>query len=83
MKIQRATSRIKSDKTGGGLAVLIHESFTYSIWRDLIGEGVCITASGNNLVGGNISLKLFMAPLETIELLTFSYGVAEHHFPQL
>ena len=31
-------------------------------------EGVCITASGNILASGNISLKLLMAPLETIEL---------------
>ena len=35
------------------------------------GEWVFITASGNILASGNISLKLFMAPLETIELLTF------------
>ena len=35
------------------------------------GGGVCITASGNVLVCGNNSIKLFMAPLETIELLTF------------
>ena len=28
-------------------------------------------ASGNSLAGGNISLKLFMAPLEAIEPLTF------------
>ena len=34
-------------------------------------QGVCITASGNILASGNISLKLFLAPLETIELLTF------------
>ena len=33
------------------------------------GCGVCITASGNNLASGNNSLKLFMAPYETIELL--------------
>ena len=44
---------------------------------------LCITASGNTLASGNISLKLFMAPLETIELLTFWYVVAEHHFAQL
>ena len=30
------------------------------------GEGVCITASGNILASGNVSLKLLMAPLETI-----------------
>ena len=33
-----------------------------------VGEGgvgeVCITASGNILASGNISLELFMAPLE-------------------
>ena len=29
------------------------------------------TASGNILASGNISLKLVMAPLEIIELLTF------------
>ena len=28
--------------------------------------GVCITASGNILASGNVSLKLLMAPLETI-----------------
>ena len=49
-----------------------------SAWRTM-----CITASGNILASGNISLKLFMAPLETIELLTFWYVVAEHHFTQL
>ena len=41
------------------------------------GVGVCITASGN------ISLKLFMAFLETTELLIFWYVVAEHHFARL
>ena len=30
---------------------------------------LCITASGKLLASGNISLKLFMAPLERIELL--------------
>ena len=34
-------------------------------------DPLCITASGNILASGNISLKLFMAPLETIELSTF------------
>ena len=34
-------------------------------------DGVCITAGGNILASGNISLKLFMAPLETIDLLMF------------
>ena len=34
-------------------------------------EPLCITASGNILASGNISLKRFMAPLETVELLTF------------
>ena len=47
------------------------------------GEGVCITASRNILVSANISLKLFMASLETIELLSFWYAVAEHHIVQL
>ena len=32
--------------------------------------GVCITASENILASGNILFKLFMAPLQTIELLT-------------
>ena len=32
---------------------------------------MCITASGNILESGNISLKLFMALLERIKLLTF------------
>ena len=42
-------------------------------------DPLCITASGNILASGNISLKLFMAPLETIELsLTFWYVVTEH-----
>ena len=45
--------------------------------------GVCITASGNILASGNISLKLIMAPLEAIELLIFWYVVAEHHIVQL
>ena len=31
----------------------------------------------------NILLKLFITPLETIELLTFCYAVAEHRFAQL
>ena len=30
-----------------------------------------IAASGSILASGNVSLKLFMAPLETIELLIF------------
>ena len=47
------------------------------------GEGVCITASGKILANGNISLKLFLEPLETIELLIFRYVVAEHHIAQL
>ena len=34
-------------------------------------QGVCITASRNILASENISLKQFMALLETIELLTF------------
>ena len=34
-------------------------------------QGVCITASGNILASGKISLKLFMGPLKTTELLTF------------
>ena len=44
---------------------------------------LCITASGNILAGGSISVKLFMAPLEAIELLTFWYVVAERHIAQL
>ena len=44
---------------------------------------LCITASGNILASVNISLKLFVAPLETIELVTFCHVVAEHHFAQL
>ena len=44
---------------------------------------ICITVSGNILASGNMSLKLFMAPLEKIELLTFWYVVAEHHSAQL
>ena len=40
-------------------------------------------ASGNILPSGKIPLKLFMVPLETIELLTFRHVVAEHHFAQL
>ena len=48
------------------------------------GQGeMSITASENILAGGNISLKLLMALLETIELLTFWYFVAEHHFAKL
>ena len=35
------------------------------------GGCVCFTANGNILASGKISLKLFMAPLETIGLLTF------------
>ena len=46
-------------------------------------DPLCITASGNILARGNISLKLFMAPLETIEPLTFWYVVDEHHIAQL
>ena len=34
-------------------------------------DPLCITASGNILASGIISLKLFMAPLERTELLTF------------
>ena len=44
---------------------------------------MCITGSGNILASGNISLKLFMVTFETIELLTFSYVVAEHHTAEL
>ena len=45
---------------------------TSQVKRNLEGEGgVCITASGNILESGNISLKLFMALLERIKLLTF------------
>ena len=52
--------------------------------RNLEGEGgVCITATGNILDSGKISLKLFLALLERIELLIFWYVVAEHHIGQL
>ena len=47
----------------------------------MVREGVCTTASGN-MASGNISLKLFMAPLETIELSIFWYVVAEYHIAQ-
>ena len=40
-------------------------------------------ASGNILASRNISLKLFMAPLETIEQVIFWYVVAEHDIAQL
>ena len=36
---------------------------------DKIRKAACITAGGNILAGGNISLNLFMAPFETIQLL--------------
>ena len=42
-----------------------------------------IVASGNILTSGNNSLKLFMAPLETIKLRTSRYLVTEGHFAQL
>ena len=44
-------------------------TFLIEIIKDLRvkGEGVCITASGNILARVNISLKLFMTALETIE----------------
>ena len=45
--------------------------------------GVHWKIHGNILANGNISLKLFMAPLETTDLLIFWYVVAEHHFVQL
>ena len=45
--------------------------------------GVCITASGNIRASRNISLNLFMVPLETIELLIFWYDVAGYHIAQL
>ena len=44
---------------------------------------MCITANGNILSSGNISLKLIRAPLETIELLVFWYVVAKYHIAQL
>ena len=44
---------------------------------------LCIMASGNILASGSISSKLFMVPLETIELLILSYIVAEYHIAQL
>ena len=63
----------KPEAQRGPLQVSKMESFA-TILRCL--RGVCITASGNILASGNISLKLFMAPLETIELLTFRYVLA-------
>ena len=51
--------------------------FSISRSKVLGKKPLCITGSGN------ISLKLFMAPLETIELLTFWYVVAKHYFAQL
>ena len=42
-----------------------------------------ITAGGNILASGNICLKLFMVPLEIMELLIFWYIVDEHHIAQL
>ena len=56
---------------------LLSDKFTEGRWE------VYITANRNILACGNISLKLFMPPLETLELLTFWYVVAEHHFAQL
>ena len=47
------------------------------------GVRMCIIASGYVLASGNISLKQLMAPLETIELLTFLHVVAQHHVAQL
>ena len=43
-------------------------------------EGVCITASGNILASRNISLKLFMAPLETIELFVQIRNIFFNYF---
>ena len=37
----------------------------------LQGAGLCIAASGNILASGNISLKLFIVLLETVELSIF------------
>ena len=57
------------------------ESFIYYFRKTFrktnISYPLCITASGS------ISLNLFMAPLETIELLIFWYVVAEHNIDQL
>ena len=39
-----------------------------------------ITASGNILASGNISLKLFIAPLETMKLLNFWYVVTLRNY---
>ena len=47
------------------------------------GGGVCIEASGNILARGNISLSLFMAPLEIRELLIFGHILDGHHIVQL
>ena len=67
------------------LKVTKQQGFTLSLENKFLEkpQGVCITASGNILACGNISLKLFMAPLETIKVLTFWYVVAEHPFAQL
>ena len=47
------------------------------------GGVVCIEASGNILASGNISLSLFMAPLEITELLIFGHILDGHHIVQL
>ena len=57
--------------------VLPGEYRYYTLFYKKLIEGVCTTASGNILASGNISLQLFMAPLETMKLLTFWYVVAE------
>ena len=47
------------------------------------GGVVCIEAIGNILASGNISLSLFMAPLEIRELLIFGHILDGHHIVQL
>ena len=46
---------------------------TKCAWIKYVWDGMCITASGN------ISFKLFVAPLETIALLTFWYNVLKSY----
>ena len=58
-----------SNKNGGPTNLNINKQGDPNKW--VVGGEECITASGNILVCGNSSIKLFMAPLETIELLTF------------
>ena len=63
--------------------VLLIPVFELDLHTRLFWDPLCIAASGNIMACGNISLKLFIAPLETIELLIFCYVVAEYCFAQL